>query len=65
MPAGIFLKPKDIQVLNEVTYDVARKIYNNVRDGLGKPKGKKITPEEYAQFEMIDVTIVKQALNIK
>lgn len=65
MPAGIFLKPKDIQLLNGLAYDVARKYYNTIRDSLGKPKGKKITTEEYAAYEMVDVNIVKQALKIQ
>lgn len=65
MPAGIFLLPQDIAALRGVGYRQAIRVYADVRTVLGKDKGKRVTIEEYATYEMVPVETVKKALNIK
>jgi len=61
---GIFLKPKDIQIIEGFqTYIGAYKAYQTILSALGKDKGKKITISEYAKHHQITEDEVKKALS--
>jgi hypothetical protein len=62
MPRGIYITAKDLQTLEDCTESYAYRLLTVIRDALSKPKGKKITLKEYAQYRGIDVSEVTEAL---
>lgn len=65
MAAGIFLQPKDIQILEGYSsYDAAWSALKNIRFLLNKKENGRVTMREYAQHRQITVEEVKEALSL-
>lgn len=63
MTTGIFIRPVDLQRLEDVKYAQSVNILNKMRDSLGKSKNQKITFREYCQFRGISIEEVQRALS--
>ncbi len=62
LKGGIFITPKDIQILNDCTIQQGRIEHRTVRDILGIEKGK-LTVLAYCEYYKLDYDLVKTYLN--
>lgn len=62
LKGSIYIKPKDIQVLNDCSIRHAQREYQTVKDVL-QIIGNKLTVKAYCEYYGIDYELVKKRLN--
>ncbi len=62
LKGGIFITPKEIQILTNHSFRRSQVEHQSIRDALGK-KGKRLTVKEYCEYEQLDYQEVVAALN--
>jgi hypothetical protein len=60
--ARLFLHTKDLQVIYGYSLRHAQRMYNRLRDSLGKAAKQKITIDEFVNFENLDKNVILQKL---
>jgi hypothetical protein len=62
LKGGIFITPKDIEIITGLSNNRALRQHQSVRDALGKT-GKKLTVKEYCDYNQLNYEEIIQYIN--